>query len=185
MSKTKGNVVDPLETIDAYGTDALRLSLVTGVTPRLDVPLSMDKVQANRNFANKLWNTARFLIMGMKDLPADQRQALAVTGPMAAEELASLALAQSAPSLRRRAPAPPALPRPTGYWGWPSGQVPPSGRQRLRGEGGWRSSMFWPESMTLAKESFGLDWWDDPFLQARSCQQLWAHVTELSANLNA
>ena len=63
-------------------------------------------------------------------------------------ELASLALAQSAPSLRRRAPAPPALPRPTGYWGWPSGQVPPSGRQRLRGEGGWRSSMFWPESMT-------------------------------------
>ena len=96
-------------------------------------------------------------------------------------ELASLALAQSAPSLRRRAPAPPALPRPTGYWGWPSGQVPPSGRQRLRGEGGWRSSMFWPESMTLAKESFGLDWWDDPFLQARSCQQLWAHVTELTS----
>ena len=92
MSKTKGNVVDPIETIDGYGTDALRLSLVTGVTPGQDVPLSMDKVTANRNFANKLWNTGRFLIMGLKELPADERQALAVTGPMGADELASLPL---------------------------------------------------------------------------------------------
>ena len=65
MSKTKGNVVDPIETIDEYGTDALRLSLVTGVTPGQDVPLSMEKVQANRNFANKLWNTGRFIVMGL------------------------------------------------------------------------------------------------------------------------
>ena len=68
MSKTKGNVVDPLDTIDTMGTDALRLSLVTGVTPGQDVPLSEDKIQANRNFANKLWNTARFMLMGMSQV---------------------------------------------------------------------------------------------------------------------
>ena len=45
MSKTKGNVVDPLETLDSYGTDALRLSLVTGTTPGQDVPLSMEKAR--------------------------------------------------------------------------------------------------------------------------------------------
>ena len=92
MSKTKGNVVDPIETIDEYGTDALRLSLVTGTTPGQDVPLAMEKVQANRNFANKLWNTARFIIMGLKDLSAEEVQSLAVTEPMTAAELAALPL---------------------------------------------------------------------------------------------
>lgn len=47
MSKTKGNVVDPIETMDKYGTDALRYTLVTGVTPGQDIPLSMDKVESN------------------------------------------------------------------------------------------------------------------------------------------
>ena len=92
MSKTKGNVVDPIETIEQYGTDALRLSLVTGVTPGQDVPLAMEKVQANRNFANKLWNTARFIVMGLGDLPPTERQALAVTGAMDAAEIATLPL---------------------------------------------------------------------------------------------
>lgn len=92
MSKTKGNVVDPIETLDTLGTDALRLSLVTGVTPGMDVPLSMEKVTANRNFANKLWNTGRFLIMGLQELRAEDRQALAVVGSMGAEELAALPL---------------------------------------------------------------------------------------------
>jgi len=92
MSKTKGNVVDPIETIEQYGTDALRLSLVTGVTPGQDVPLSMEKIAANRNFANKLWNTARFLVLGLQELEDTERQALAVSGPMDAEELAGLAL---------------------------------------------------------------------------------------------
>ena len=92
MSKTKGNVVDPVETLETMGTDALRLSLVTGVTPGQDVPLSMEKVQANRNFANKLWNTARFIVMGLQELPADERQAFAVTKPMDAAELATLPL---------------------------------------------------------------------------------------------
>lgn len=47
MSKTKGNVVDPIETMDKYGTDALRYTLVTGVTPGQDVPLSIERVEGN------------------------------------------------------------------------------------------------------------------------------------------
>lgn len=47
MSKTKGNVVDPIDTMDSFGTDALRYTLVTGVTPGQDVPLSMERVQTN------------------------------------------------------------------------------------------------------------------------------------------
>lgn len=92
MSKTKGNVVDPLDTIGDYGTDALRLSLVTGCTPGQDVPLAMEKVQANRNFANKLWNTGRFIVLGLDGLSSQEKQALAVTRPMSAEDLAALAL---------------------------------------------------------------------------------------------
>ncbi|GAB0491634.1 hypothetical protein MMPV_002888 [Pyropia vietnamensis] len=70
MSKTVGNVVDPLETIALYGTDALRYTLVTGSTPGQDVPLSMEKVEANRNFANKLWNACRY-VLGVVDGEAD------------------------------------------------------------------------------------------------------------------
>ena len=92
MSKTKGNVVDPIETIAEYGTDALRLSLVTGCTPGQDIPLAMEKVQANRNFANKLWNTGRFIVLGLESLSAEERQSLAVTGPMEASDLAAMAL---------------------------------------------------------------------------------------------
>jgi valyl-tRNA synthetase len=62
MSKTTGNVIDPLETIDKFGCDALRYSLVTGSTPGQDIPLSMERIESNRNFANKLWNAARFVI---------------------------------------------------------------------------------------------------------------------------
>ena len=92
MSKTKGNVVDPIETIDGYGTDALRLALVTGVTPGQDVPLSMEKITANRNFANKLWNTGRFLLIGLQELPQEEVQKLAVTGPMGQQELDAMPL---------------------------------------------------------------------------------------------
>ncbi|KOO27863.1 valyl-tRNA synthetase [Chrysochromulina tobinii] len=92
MSKTKGNVIDPIDTLDEYGTDALRLSLVTGCTPGQDIPLSMEKVMANRNFANKLWNTARFIVMGLQPLPESERASLAVTEPMSAAELATLPL---------------------------------------------------------------------------------------------
>ncbi|CBJ31846.1 Valine--tRNA ligase [Ectocarpus siliculosus] len=92
MSKTKGNVVDPIDTMDSYGTDALRYTLVTGVTPGQDVPLSMERVQTNMFFANKLWNAGRFLLGNLKGLGEGEREALAVTGPMTAEELETLAL---------------------------------------------------------------------------------------------
>ena len=90
MSKTKGNVIDPLDTIDKYGSDALRYSLVTGVTPGQDVPLSFEKVEANRNFANKLWNAGRYLLGNLGSLSDEERASLAVEGPMTAEMLAVL-----------------------------------------------------------------------------------------------
>jgi valyl-tRNA synthetase len=62
MSKTKGNVIDPLDVMDHLGTDALRFTLLVGSTPGNDMNLSTKKVEANRNFANKLWNAGRFVI---------------------------------------------------------------------------------------------------------------------------
>jgi valyl-tRNA synthetase len=62
MSKTFGNVIDPLEVMDQFGTDALRFTLLTAGSPGNDLNLSMDRVEANRNFANKIWNAARFVI---------------------------------------------------------------------------------------------------------------------------
>ena len=62
MSKTKGNVINPLTVMDEYGTDALRFALATGSTPGNDIKLSMSRVEDGRNFANKLWNAARFIL---------------------------------------------------------------------------------------------------------------------------
>ena len=62
MSKTRGNVIDPLEAIAEYGTDALRFALTTGTTPGNDTRLSPARLQAARNFANKLWNVSRFVL---------------------------------------------------------------------------------------------------------------------------
>ena len=61
MSKTTGNVVDPLQVMEEYGTDALRFTLLTGGTPGNDLNLSLDRVASNRNFANKIWNATRFV----------------------------------------------------------------------------------------------------------------------------
>ena len=63
MSKSLGNALDPLDLIAQYGTDALRFTLLTGGTPGNDLKLAADRVEANRNFANKIWNAARFVIM--------------------------------------------------------------------------------------------------------------------------
>ncbi|MFZ2152716.1 MAG: valine--tRNA ligase [Microgenomates group bacterium] len=67
MSKSKGNVINPLTLVDQYGADALRMALVYGVAPGSDIPLSDDKVKAQRNFANKIWNAARFILMQMEN----------------------------------------------------------------------------------------------------------------------
>ncbi len=69
MSKSKGNVVDPLITMDEFGTDALRFTLLVGSTPGNDMNLSLKKVEGNRNFANKVWNMARFIIGSLEKAP--------------------------------------------------------------------------------------------------------------------
>jgi len=69
MSKTKGNVVDPLEVMDSFGTDALRFTLLVGSTPGNDTNLSLKKVESNRNFANKIWNAGRFVISALSQAP--------------------------------------------------------------------------------------------------------------------
>ena len=70
MSKTYGNVIDPLEMIDKFGTDALRFTLLVGSSPGNDMNLSLKKVEANRNFANKIWNAGRFIIRAIAEAPA-------------------------------------------------------------------------------------------------------------------
>ena len=69
MSKSYGNVVDPLEMMDELGTDALRFTLLVGSTPGNDMNLSVKKVESNRNFANKIWNAGRFVIGMLSQVP--------------------------------------------------------------------------------------------------------------------
>jgi valyl-tRNA synthetase len=63
MSKSKGNVIDPLEVMDRFGTDALRFTLATSSTPGNDMKLIDERIVGNRNFANKIWNASRFVLM--------------------------------------------------------------------------------------------------------------------------
>jgi valyl-tRNA synthetase len=67
MSKSLGNGIDPLEVIDQYGADALRLTLITGNAPGNDMRFYWEKVEASRNFANKVWNASRFIMMNLGD----------------------------------------------------------------------------------------------------------------------
>ncbi len=67
MSKSLGNGIDPLEVIDQYGADALRLTLVTGNAPGNDMRYYDERVEASRNFANKVWNASRFILMNMEE----------------------------------------------------------------------------------------------------------------------
>jgi valyl-tRNA synthetase len=70
MSKTRGNVVDPLEVIEKYGTDALRFTLTIMAAPGTDIALSEDRILSSRAFANKIWNAARFLFMNLEKVEA-------------------------------------------------------------------------------------------------------------------
>ncbi|WP_416198194.1 MAG: valine--tRNA ligase [Sporanaerobacter sp.] len=67
MSKSLGNGIDPLEIIDKYGADALRFTLITGNSPGNDMRFYIERVEANRNFANKLWNATRFVLMNLDE----------------------------------------------------------------------------------------------------------------------
>jgi len=77
MSKTKGNVIDPLEVTETYGTDAVRFALAISAAPGTDIAFSIDKIEANRAFANKVWNAGRFILMNLQKLPENLRGQLA------------------------------------------------------------------------------------------------------------
>ncbi len=67
MSKSKGNVINPLDLIEKFGTDALRMALVVGNTPGTSLPLDENKIKAYKHFSNKIWNASRFVMMNLAD----------------------------------------------------------------------------------------------------------------------
>ncbi len=73
MSKTKGNVLDPLEVTEKYGTDAVRFALAISAAPGTDIAFSEDKVESYRAFANKIWNAGRFILMNLQKMPETLR----------------------------------------------------------------------------------------------------------------
>jgi valyl-tRNA synthetase len=99
MSKTKGNVINPLEVTEKYGTDAVRFALAISAAPGTDIAFSYDKVEAYRAFANKIWNAGRFILMNLEKLPVAARKDLAealdpkerIFAPVAAPETTALA----------------------------------------------------------------------------------------------
>ena len=92
MSKSLGNGIDPLEIIDKYGADALRFTLATGNSPGNDMRFSDEKVEASRNFANKIWNAARFILMNIdgKDVPNRLPEELSLTDKWIVDSFNSL-----------------------------------------------------------------------------------------------
>ena len=76
MSKSKGNVINPLDLIEKFGTDALRMALVVGNTPGTSLPLDENKIKAYRNFATKVWNASRFVLMNLNDYKPNKKIAL-------------------------------------------------------------------------------------------------------------
>ncbi|HHY93965.1 MAG TPA: valine--tRNA ligase [Firmicutes bacterium] len=73
MSKSKGTGIDPMDAVDKYGADSLRFSLITGNTPGNDMRFSWKKLEGARNFCNKIWNAARFVLMNLEDFDPEQR----------------------------------------------------------------------------------------------------------------
>jgi len=72
MSKSKGNVIDPLTLTDKYGTDAFRIGMIVGNTPGTSLSLSEDKIRAYKNYANKLWNITRFILSSTENIKYDE-----------------------------------------------------------------------------------------------------------------
>ncbi len=100
MSKTKGNVIDPLEVTEKYGTDAVRFALAISAAPGTDIAFSEEKIESYRAFANKIWNAGRFILMNLQKLPESWHDQLAEAlrpvpelGFSAVTSLESLALA--------------------------------------------------------------------------------------------
>jgi valyl-tRNA synthetase len=79
ISKSKGNVINPVEMVDKYGSDALRMSLVWGALVENDVALSEDKIKGQKFFANKVWNASRFVLMNLEDYKIVSRETISKT----------------------------------------------------------------------------------------------------------
>ncbi len=80
MSKSLGNIIDPVEMIDKYGADALRLSLIIGNTPGMDLKLSEDRIRGYKNFANKIWNIARFVLENTEGRTPEKPESISPAG---------------------------------------------------------------------------------------------------------
>ena len=86
MSKTKGNVIDPLEVTEKYGTDAVRFALAISAAPGTDIAFSYDKIESYRAFANKIWNAGRFILMNLQKLELEFRKRVAAATETAAKD---------------------------------------------------------------------------------------------------
>jgi valyl-tRNA synthetase len=82
MSKSKGNVIDPLMVMDQYGTDAFRFTLAALSVQGRDIRLSEERIKGYRNFANKIWNASRFVLMNLEDYTPDQVDSEAVSSSL-------------------------------------------------------------------------------------------------------
>lgn len=87
MSKSLGNVIDPVDTIEQFGTDALRFTLATGTAPGQDLNLSLDRITAMRNFTNKIWNAGKYILFNLEKVSDDEWRELGSGGPVTASEL--------------------------------------------------------------------------------------------------
>jgi len=74
MSKSKGNVIDPVQMTEKHGADALRMALVFGTAPASDIVVTEEKIMAMRNFANKIWNASRFVLTNIKNAETKQTE---------------------------------------------------------------------------------------------------------------
>src|SRR5438093_12640639 len=98
MSKSRGNVIDPLDVMEQYGTDALRFTLAALAAQGRDIRLSTERIEGYRNFANKIWNAARFVLANVEDYrPALARKA----SPSLAERWILSRLARTVAAVRR------------------------------------------------------------------------------------
>ncbi len=91
MSKSKGNVINPLELVDKFGADALRMALVVGNAPGSDTALAENKIKAYKNFANKLWNISRFVFSSTEGVSKDESAILSDADKVLLQELADVA----------------------------------------------------------------------------------------------
>lgn len=91
MSKSKGNVINPLDITDKYGTDALRIGLVMGNTPGQSLALDENKIKGHRNFANKIWNAAKYVLMNTQDYTAAKKVTLSPVQKSHLKELQKVA----------------------------------------------------------------------------------------------